>query len=218
MEKVTKKQSSKETRFPRKFIPCKSSGPGEEERGLAYAEMLNSPEVAACRIIGMMQPKSISDEVDIPSLIESLRLDTTAVQNGDLSSAEGMLINQALALQALFVRLSERAIKQTHMPNLEAFMRLALKSQSQCRATLETLSVIKNPPVIYAKQANVTTGPQQINNSLEAPSQARKIQNVPNQLSGASDELHTDARASRLEIKANSTLETLGKVDRPQDH
>lgn len=34
------------------------------------------------------------------------------------------------------------------------------KAQSQCRATLETLAAIKNPPVIYAKQANISNGPQ----------------------------------------------------------
>ena len=74
---------------------------------------------------------------------------------------EAMLSGQASALQAMFVRLSERAMEQTLMPNLEGFMRLALRAQSQCRATLETLAVLKNPPVVYAKQANVTTGPQE---------------------------------------------------------
>jgi hypothetical protein len=37
-------------------------------------------------------------------------------------------------------------------------MRLALKAQSQCRATLETLAQIKNPPVVLARQANIAQG------------------------------------------------------------
>ena len=50
------------------------------------------------------------------------------------------------------------------------YLRLALKAQSQRRATLETLATIKNPPVIYAKQANITSGPQQVNTgTLPAP-------------------------------------------------
>jgi hypothetical protein len=47
-------------------------------------------------------------------------------------------------------------------------MRMALKAQNQCRMTLETLSNIKNPPVIYAKQANIANGPQQVNNHAHA--------------------------------------------------
>jgi len=37
-------------------------------------------------------------------------------------------------------------------------MRLALRAQSQCRATLETLAAIKNPPVVFANQANIAHG------------------------------------------------------------
>jgi len=84
------------------------------------------------------------------------------------------LINQATALQALFVRLSEKAVGERFMPNLEAFMRLALRAQSQCRATLETLAAIKNPPIVYARQANVTTGPQQVDYRAAASQQWRR--------------------------------------------
>jgi hypothetical protein len=45
-------------------------------------------------------------------------------------------------------------------------MRLALKAQSQCRATLETAAAMKNSqPVAFVRQANVAHGPQQVNNS-----------------------------------------------------
>jgi hypothetical protein len=80
---------------------------------------------------------------------------TGGVANGgDLSQAEAMLMNQAAALQSVFVRLAERAMEQPQMPHLEAFMRLALRAQSQCRATLETLATIKNPPIVFAQQVN----------------------------------------------------------------
>ena len=46
----------------------------------------------------------------------------------------------------------------------ERYMRLALKAQGQCWATLETLAAIKNPPVVFARQANFANGPQQVNN------------------------------------------------------
>jgi hypothetical protein len=36
------------------------------------------------------------------------------------------------------------------------------------RMTLESLATIKNPPVVYARQANIAHGPQQVNNQLVA--------------------------------------------------
>ena len=131
-----------------------------------------------------------------------------------MSHAEQMLAAQATALQTLFVRLSERAMEQSHMPNIEGFMRLALRAQSQCRTTLETLATIKNPPVIYAKQINQTTGPQQINNGTAAPSRKREIETETNKLSEGTHELLQDTRASGTTSGIDTTLETLGALDR----
>lgn len=202
-------------KFPRKAIPCQS-GPSDDEKGRAYANLINSPELAAHRIVSMMQPKNLADEIDVPGMLATLRDQAAAVQRGDLTHAEAMLINQASALQSLFVRLSERAMEQAHMPNLEGFMRMALRAQSQCRATLETLAAIKNPPIVYARQANVTTGLQQVNNGIPAPTQAREIESEQTQLSGGSHELLPDARASGQASRVNPALETLGEIDRAE--
>lgn len=201
--------------YPRKAVTCQS-GPSIDEQGRNYAKLITSAELAAYRVIGMMQPKNLADEIDTPTLLATLRDQAAAVQGGDLAHAEAMLTNQASSLQALFVRLTERAMEQTHMPNLEGFMRLALRAQSQCRATLETLAAIKNPPIVYARQANVTTGPQQINNGTAAPTRAREIESEQTQLSGGSHELLPDARASGQASRVNPALETLGEIDRAE--
>lgn len=44
---------------------------------------------------------------------------------------------------------------------------MALRAPTQSRMTLETLATIKNPP-IFAKQANIAGGHQQINNGSRA--------------------------------------------------
>lgn len=190
--------------YPRKAVPC-VSGPSVDEKGRSYASLITSPELASYRVVAMMQPKNIADEIDTPTMLETLRDQAAAVQRGDMSHAEGMLINQASSLQALFVRLSERAMEQTHMPNLEGFMRMALRAQSQCRATLETLATIKNPPIVYAKQANVTTGPQQINNGTAAPSRTQEIETEQNQLLGV----------MRNEMDVDSNCLQFASKDRP---
>ena len=163
-------------KFPRKVIPLVlNKGDSEEVAARKFSVLATSPELAAYRVIGAAEGANpIGKQLDVPTLLEQLREQSVAVNRGEMAHAEAMLINQASALQALFVRLSERAMEQSHMPNLEGFMRLALRSQSQCRATLETLAAIKNPPIVYARQANVTTGPQQINNGATTPARAGK--------------------------------------------
>lgn len=201
--------------YPRKAIAL-TRRKTDDENGREYARMLTSPEVAACRIQRAIQAKNFADEIDVPGLLATLRDHTTAVNTGDLSRAEGMLINQADALQAIFVNLTERALRREYLAHMEVFMKLALKAQSQCRATLQTLGEVRNPPMVYARQANVTTGPQQINNGVD-PTRARGNENPPNQLLGAANELHQDTRASGSTIADDSPLEAVGAIYRAKN-
>src|SRR5689334_10192850 len=73
----------------------------------------------------------------------------------------------------------------------DTYMRMALRAQSQCRATLETLAAIKNPPVVFAKRTNVTTGPQQINNGVAPSSRVGENESSPSKLLEANDCLDT---------------------------
>ena len=78
--------------------------------------------------------------------------------SGDMKEPEAMLYSQAHALQAMFANLARTAHAQPDHPNWESLMRMALKAQGQCRTTIETLATLKNPPVIFAKQANINNG------------------------------------------------------------
>ncbi len=156
----------KEGTFPRKAVPLKlERGDSEETAAGKFAKLTTSSELAAYRVINASETKSgIGEQIDVPTLIDQLREQAVAVNRGELAHAEAMLMNQATALQSLFARLAERGMGCDGIQAFEANMRMALRAQSQCRATLETLAAIKNPPIVYAQQANVTTGPQQINN------------------------------------------------------
>ena len=103
--------------------------------------------------------------------------------------AETTLTAQAATLDAIFNEMARRAALNMgeYLDATERYMRLALKAQGQCRATLETLAAIKNPPVIFAKQANIAHGPQQVNNdgfpsSTRTRGHARKTDIAPNEL------------------------------------
>ena len=148
---------------PRKAIPC-VSGPSAEEQHRALAALAVSPSLSAQRVIEASQPPGIREELDTPSLIDELVEQARRLGEGDTSQPEAMLINEAVALQSLFAGLTERALTQPMSPHFQELMRLGLKAQSQCRSTLQALGALKAPPSIYAQQANVTSGPQQINN------------------------------------------------------
>ena len=103
------------------------------------------------------------------------------------------------------------------MPNLEGFMRMALRAQSQCRATLETLATIKNPPIVYAKQANFAAGHQQVNNGIPALTQARENENQPSKLMEAHNGKWLDTGTAGAAIGDNQAMATLGEIDRAKD-
>jgi hypothetical protein len=126
-----------------------------------------------------------------------------------------MLLCQAHTLDFLFSELAQQAHCQQQMPNYEAFMRMALKAQNQCRCTLETLSNIKNPPVVFAKQANISQGNQQINNGVPGQaSRAEDNQKQPNEL--LVEEVHygstaLDKGSTGEAVPVNSRLEAVEK-------
>ena len=120
--------------------------------------------------------------------MENLTIPTRACSEGDLKRLEAMLTAQAHTLDAIFNNLARRAINTEDMNQLEPYLKLALRAQSQCRATWEALATIKNPPVMgYVRQANVAHGPQQVNNASVAPNnvpRAGKAQSVKQTMGG----------------------------------
>ena len=128
--------------------------------------------------------KGAFGEADINVLIEELRGHFDKVENGDLQYCEAMLVGQANALQSIFVSLAWRATNQEYMKQYEIYLRLALRAQNQSRMTLETLAAIKNPPMVFARQANINQGGnQQVNNGTSAlTTRAEKTVNEQNEL------------------------------------
>lgn len=169
----------------------------------AKAELVSKlalkPSANAAAVIEAFSKGSFG-EADINILIDELQTQFTQVENDDLQYCEAMLVGQANALQAIFVSLARRATNQQYLPQYETYMRLALKAQNQCRSTIEALATIKNPPVIYAKQANISNGHQQINNGTSSSphAQAGKIINQQSEL------LEVDHGSETMDSRATS--------------
>jgi hypothetical protein len=104
-------------------------------------------------------------ELDLSEFSKRIRLQAEAVNKGDMTGPEQMLVSQAATLDAIFNMLARKAATAEFMPQVEANLRLALKAQGQCAQTLRVLGDLKNPrAVTFAKQVNNANGPQQVNN------------------------------------------------------
>lgn len=181
----------------------------DKDTAKALAKIAIRPSANAAAVISeygkMFGDHDISDLMD--ELVDSIE----KVNDGDLKRCEGMLMGQAQALQSIFTNLARRAVNQEYLKNYEAFMRLALKAQSQCRQTLETLSNIKNPPVVYAKQANISNGPQQVNNGVPAHApHAEEINNQPNELLEVINGERLDTGTAKETIGSDTALAAVG--------
>lgn len=161
---------------------------------------------------------------DITALMDKIEAQTKAMQGGDMSEIESMLFAQALTLQATFTALSRKAAANSsqYIGATDTYMRLALKAQGQCRATLETLANIKNPrPVAFVKQANIAQN-QQVNNnageSLESSTRTHahargKTENQPNELLMDTRATHGKPMDTRAKSKAGRSNPRVATVE-----
>lgn len=169
-------------------------------------------------------------ELSLTDMVASLKESGTAVNNGDLKGAEQMLNAQAVSLNSIFAELARRSAMNVgeHMDAMERYMRLALKAQGQCRATLETLAAIKNPPVVFARQANISNGPQQVNNGVLSDSRSSTCAHAPAQACGEIENQQTkllegmqhggtalDAGTAGAAARGHREMETVGAIHRP---
>lgn len=143
----------------------------------------------------------------ITETYEALHEEAKKVRNGNLAGPEAMLVGQAQSLNAIFTELARRSALNMgeYIEASERYMRLALKAQAQCRATIETLGALKNPPVVIARQANISNGPQQVNNG-GAPPRAGELDNQPNELLEHRNEQRLEPRAAAAPGAVNPAL------------
>jgi hypothetical protein len=154
-----------------------------------------------------------AEELDI---ILELQMAGNEVVGGNLGRVERMLVNQAIALDNMFNNLAQRSHKQETLKGIEVLLRLALKAQAQARSTAEALALLKNP-MPYIKQANMTTGPQQVNNAYAGAAPpaglqagAGKFQSEQNKLLEAQHGNYLDTRAEGAASRVNPHLEAVG--------
>lgn len=196
-----------------------AAGKTDEDQAVAIARTVLRPTVQAA--VTLKEYGKSYGDLDLSGLIDSLTEQTRATSDGDLKRAEAMLTSQAHTLDAIFNSLARRAINAEYMDNLDRYLKLALRAQSQCRATWETLATIKNPPVMgYVRQANIAHGPQQVNNASPEPNDAPRVEknpNLQNKLLEGKDGERLDPGKACTPGRAYPAMATVGEVDRTKD-
>ena len=156
------------------------------------------------------------DTLEMPDLVDEMRKAGDEVVDGNMGRVERMLTNQAMTLDAIFNNMAQRSHSQETFKGIEVLMRLALKAQAQARSTAEALALLKNP-MPYIRQANMTTGPQQVNNGYASTpshngmqSGAGNIQSEQNKLLEADHGNYLDTRAQGAAGRVNPHMATVG--------
>lgn len=187
-----------------------------DKRTLEPHELVLSPTIQSA--VGIKAWGKFGGEANLGDLLDGLQTRVEKVLDGDIRSVESMLYGQAMTLQTIFTNLAQRAALNAgeYLNATDTYLRLALKAQAQCRATLETLAEIKNPrSVAFVKQANISGGHQQINNGIEQDSaHAKKTEIAKNELLEASNGNGLDYGAQSQAGRADQDMEAMAESHR----
>jgi hypothetical protein len=144
-------------------------------------------------------------------LIDELGEQIKAVNEGNMSRPEALLLAQAHTLDALFGRLLDAGIANMgeYIGACESYMRLALKAQSQSAQTIRVLNELKNPKnVAFIQQANLSNGHQQVNNTS-----TRESENQQNELLEAQHGERLDFGAQAATGGDDPEMEAVGAIN-----
>jgi hypothetical protein len=118
-------------------------------------------------------------------------------------------------------------VGQQFQRHTEAYFAMALKAQAQSRATIEALNEIKHPrqpsTFVRAGQANIASGPQQVNNGTQpSPGEGARARDSeseikPNKLLESTCEERLDTSAAGAAGRGDTSMETVAAVDRTSD-
>lgn len=196
------------------------AGPNDDKAAI-LARTYMRPAVQAAMTVRDYAIPMADTEVTLDALVCELSEQSKKVIGGDLGRGEAMLTAQAHTLDAIFGECVRRARVNMgeYTQTAELYLRVGLRAQAQCRATWETLAAIKNPPVVFARQANIAAGPQQVNNAAPATegSRARETETQQNKLLEAQDGQRLDTGATGTAGGANPSLAAVEAVHRAED-
>lgn len=191
---------------------------GKSKERKAAELLLSPPNLNAITAQTFVKP-GVGIDVDLAEAIEVMREKTEKINAGDLSELETTLTAQVVSLNSIFNTLAIRSANNMgeYLKTMEVYMRLALKAQAQCARTIEVLATLKNPPIVYAKQANIAHGHQQVNNGSNPLTHAGKNKISQNELLNEANYATLDTRGKAETGRTNQEVATVETVNGGKD-
>lgn len=139
----------------------------EETGAQAMARKVLDPGFRHAVTASSFAGKVLGNSIEHPGLMDYvdhvLKVGGKA-EEGDLAIASRLLASQAITLDSMFTELARRAAlnMSEYVNAAERYGRLALKAQSNCRATLETLAKLHQPREQTVRHVHVNEGGQAV--------------------------------------------------------
>ena len=139
----------------------------DESDGMALARTFLAPELrhglAASNFVAPLLG-NLPDKPGLNHYADIVKATGAQAEAGDLAFASRMLAAQATTLDTMFSELARRtAVNMGEYINAaDRYARLALKAQSNCRATLESLAKLHQPREQTVKHVHVNEGGQAV--------------------------------------------------------
>ncbi len=139
----------------------------DETGAQAFARELLQPTLKGAAAASAYTDKMFGGALELPGLgdyADHIEKVTAQAANGDVAMASKILAAQAITLDGMFAELARRAAINMgeYATASERYGRLALKAQSNCRATLEALAKLHQPREQTVRHVHVTEGGQAI--------------------------------------------------------
>lgn len=112
------------------------ASPSERELGAVGVSGIGSSALLASAF-----NRSMFGDIPLEGMMEALIDLSSSVSRGDLEAHKELLTCQAVVLDKIFAEMARRAAANMghNLETVEAYMRVALKAQTQCRTTIEAL-------------------------------------------------------------------------------
>lgn len=147
--------------------PIKVDGEKGESEADTMARIMVGPflrhGIVAHTVSGKMVGQ-LPGKPNIDQFGKAIKARASTAINGDLTMASEMLATQAQTLDAIFTEMARRSAINMgdYIKASETYMRVALKAQANCRATLEALAKLHQPREQTVRHVHVNEGGQAV--------------------------------------------------------
>ena len=121
-----------------------ASGGMSVARMREIAKQAVDPCVTSSMVVSAFWEEARGSSIDPEAGYDVIQDAVDAVQGGAMTGAKATLVGQAIALNAIFAEMARRGGAMLGRPGnaAERYLKLAMKAQAQCRATLHSLNDI----------------------------------------------------------------------------